>query len=382
MTRLRPRVLTALLVGVLLVTGLPAAGGVAERRAAVGRADLGGCSGNRVYEVCFTDPVHSPGSRLIVNRIRDFAQRAGRGDTIRVALFYWVERPLARDLVAARERGANVRVVLDDRSRGKPAHRVLRNGGVSVETCVNSCLAPGGHLMHNKFFLFDINGVRTVIQSSANISHGQRHRFQNLLRVTGDRRLWATYYGYFKRLRAARWLGWGEDARDRQGSGAVKAYLYPRSEDNLLDILRNIDDCRRTDAKVWLTQSQFEIGRDALRRRLNELRRDSGCSVRLVVQKRKAEQYVQRRARGANLPDADVRRALVHDKIMVVDARYHGRWRQLVFTGSHNLVRSSVVGNDELLLKVGNPAVFKAHVRRFRGLFKRSCNDDRITRYC
>jgi hypothetical protein len=41
-----------------------------------------------------------------------------------------------------------------------------------------------------------------------------------------------------------------------------------------------------------------------------------------------------------------------------------------------------VVGNDELLLKVGNPAVFKAHVRRFRGLFKRSCNDDRITRYC
>jgi phosphatidylserine/phosphatidylglycerophosphate/cardiolipin synthase-like enzyme len=380
--RLRARVLTALLVGVLLVTGLPSAGGALDRRTVGGRVDLGGCTGNRVYEVCFTDPVRTPGSALIINRIRAFAKRAGRGDTIRVAVFNWVERPLAKDLVAARQRGANVRVVLDDKSRGEPAHRVLRRGGVTVDICVNSCLAPGGHIMHNKFFLFELNGVRTVIQSSANISYGQRQRFQNSLRVTGDQRLWNTYYGYFKRLRAARWLGWSEAERDRPGSGAVKAYLYPRSDDNLLEILANVEACRTTDAKVWLTQSQFEVGRDALRRRLNELRRDSGCSVRLIVQKAEAERYVQRRARGANLPDGTVRRAGVHDKIIVVDARYNGRWRELVFTGSHNLVRSSVVGNDEVLLKVWSPLVFEAHLRRFRGLFERSCDGARITAYC
>ena len=80
-----------------------------------------------------------------------------------------------------------------------------------------------------------------------------------------------------------------------------------------------------------------------------------GCKVRVTANN--LQDKPKRAFAAANIP---VHRNETHDKIFLVDAKFGGKRQKLVFTGSHNWTQSANYVNDELLVKIANPAVYAA----------------------
>lgn len=345
-------------------------------------AEASGCSTSGAYEVCFNDPAaHSGSDPLIENRLRELARSAGSGDTIRGAMYTWTRAGLAEDLVAAKNRGADVRVVLDGHNQtdGNAGYTVLRDGGVPVTSCSNDgCI--GSNINHNKLFLFDIGGAKQSVLTSANLSKAQTGWYNNLIRIT-DAGLYDYYLGYWNRMNAQSWtydgVTWHDDDKVGYGSGtATKAYVYPRGTDNVLGVLGNVTKCStdgngdgNSDRKIWIAQSLFTSARESVRNKLADLA-DMGCDVRVVVADRETELWVQASNSGGNLNDGKVGRVTnSHNKLLLIDAYYAGKWQDVVFTGSHNLTGTSLKTNDEALVRVTDYFVFKQYRLYFDKLF-------------
>lgn len=128
-------------------------------------------------------PSEAPG--LLIDRIKDFVDSAGPSDQIRVAMYNWRDGAdavgLAEALVDAARKKADVRIVLDQKAKGSAATRLLEK---APRLRVTYCHAKGGEqssctdkrtsgINHNTFFLFDVDGAKTVIQSSQNLTEGQ-----------------------------------------------------------------------------------------------------------------------------------------------------------------------------------------------------------------
>lgn len=328
-----------------------------------------GCSTSGAYEVCFNDPANGS-DPLIETRLRQLTQSADSGDTIRGSMYTWTRAALATDLVAAKNRGVDVRMVLDGHNvtDGNAGYTVLVDGGVPVTSCSNGCL--GSNINHNKYFLFNIDGVKQSVLTSSNLSTSQTRWYNNLIRIT-DARLYDYYLAYWNRENAQSWtydgVTWHDDDKVGYGSStATKAYVYPRTSDNILGILGNVTDCStdgngdgNSDRKVWLAQSLFTQARESVRNKLAELQA-MGCDVRVVVADRETELWVQAANGSGNLNNGKVGTLHnTHNKLILIDAYYAGKWQDVVFTGSHNLTGTSLKYNDEAMVRVKDYFVFK-----------------------
>ena len=365
---------TLLHIGIGLgVAALATAGVTTARPAAADAGTLSGCHDDgKHYEVCFTDPRHDKG-KVIEHRLGRLVDSAHRGDTIRIALFKFNRKPLAKKVAAANDRGVNVKLVLDaGQVKGTPGYQTLKSRGVPMTLCTTgggSCL--GTHINHNKFFLFDIDGHKSVAQTSFNVANGSLKLYNNMVRVTGDAKLYDFYLAYWQRLHDKTWRGWTNDDRHRKGSLATKAYVFPRKTgDPVLGVLRNVTDCREHDAKIYLAESIFDHTRPAVRHRLAVLHEKKKCNVKVVVQQAEDEQWVQAPTGGYDLPNAKVRHIKLHHKFIVIDAKYNGHWQRVVFTGSHNLNKRSLRSNDEAMLRVRNPFVYQQFRRHFLDIYR------------
>ncbi|ADD45340.1 phospholipase D-like domain-containing protein [Stackebrandtia nassauensis] len=340
----------------------------------------GGCTASGAYEVCFNDPAGGS-DPLIETRLRELTRSAESGDSIRVSLYTWTRAELANDLVAAKKRGVDVKVVLDGHNKtdGNAGYTVLRDGGVPVTSCSdNGCI--GSNVNHNKLYLFNIDGVKQSVLSSANLSTAQTGWYNNLIRIT-DSGLYDYYQGYWNRMNAQSWtydgVTWHDDDKVGYGSStATKAYVYPRGTDNVLGVLGNVTKCStdgngdgNSDRKIWVAQSLFTQARESVRNKLADLQ-DMGCDVRIVVADGTTEKWVQSSNSGGNLSDAKVGTVTnTHNKLILIDAYYAGKWQDVVFTGSHNLTGTSLDTNDEALVRVTDYFVFKEYRVYFDKLF-------------
>lgn len=347
---------------------------------------VSGCTSSGNYEVCFNDPAaHSGSDPLIENRLRELTQSAKSGDTIRGSMFNWTRAGLATDLVAAKNRGVDVKMVLDGQNKadGNAGYTVLVDGGVPVTSCPNSSGCLGSNINHNKLFLFQLGGVKHSVLTSANLSKAQTGQYNNLIKIT-DPALYDYFLGYWNRENIRSWtydgVTWKDDDKVGYGSAtATKAYVYPRTSDNLYGILSNVTKCStdgngdgNSDRKVWIAQSLFTKARESVRNKLAALAK-MGCDVRVVVADRETELWVQAANSGGDLNDGKVGRVTnTHNKLVLIDAYYAGKWQDVVFTGSHNLTGTSLKENDEAMVRVADLFVFKQYRLYFDSLFAKA----------
>ncbi|GAA4899891.1 hypothetical protein GCM10023223_13900 [Stackebrandtia albiflava] len=347
--------------------------------------DSSGCTHTGRYTVCTTDPrVHADGKDLtIVEEIQRRIDATDEGAAIRVAMYEWDLDRVSRDLVDAKARGVDVRVVIgtnDDRpDRNDENIAILRSGGIPVTQCADACLPNGDGVragaMHNKFFLISDASGDTVVQTSSNLTVGQVMKHQNLLATTGDAGLYDYYLGYWNRLSARSWtyggVTWQDADRSRKGDHDLsKAYLFPMtSGDPVVAVLDNVTACRteNEDDRIWVAHSLFE--RADVRARLVELD-TMGCDVKVVVGNTDDEAWLQQPLPGGRLDSGKVR-ALPgqHNKFIVVDAHYAGEWRKVVFTGSHNATGNSLRNADDVMLRVIESSVVNVYIHYFRDLY-------------
>ncbi|PJE97645.1 hypothetical protein CUT44_10910 [Streptomyces carminius] len=370
-------VTAALLLGALLAPAGPAIAGPAGEAAAPVTTGA-----------VFNDP---RGTTARKNAVKDHiigalnATQSGR--TVRAALYALTDQDYADALIAAHDRGIQVRVVLDSTYADRPAARSVRSalggdtsGGSWVRVCTagRACIADApadvNPINHNKFFTFSRIGSAgeaedVVIQTSANqTSLNVEKYWNNAYTVVGNTDLYSAYVSYFNDLAAMRKDG----DYFRQGKvGTAKYYFFPQATGDLVvDVLDNVTctgntsvgtDTHRTVVRV----SAFALHRDAVARKLRTLA-DQDCWVEVVYAESNDVGIMQghRRLKLYRLNTTDGH--LVHSKYLTIEGNYAGhpdtKW---TFTGSHNLDHSSLRENDEALLRLEGAAPHDAYKRNF-----------------
>ena len=334
---------------------------------AAAQASLAGCGASGPFEVCFNDPTGPLADQSrIVARERELIQATRKGDSIRIAMFSWTIKTIARDLRAAHKREVDVAIVVDAGSYKRKAVRIMRDAGVPVTRCRRGCMSRGKAINHLKLFLIRRGASSDILVSSSNLTGKQRSELYNdLVRIHNDSRLFPYLSAYWNRLRAR---SWGNFDRTRTGSTGTRAYLFPRAKgDPVVQALRSIRSCRgRRGGGVLLSMAIFTKSRKGVQPQLRRLaQRKRRCPVRVVIGRKVDAGFV-----GAGLPRGAVRRAAVHHKFLVLAGRTKSGYRHAVYTGSHNYSRRALRANDEILLRLTNPGVVAAYAGHFGRLFR------------
>ncbi|MBT2491843.1 hypothetical protein J7E96_25600 [Streptomyces sp. ISL-96] len=335
------------------------------------------------------------------SRVRDhitgLINQAAAGTTITVSMYTFTEDTVADALVAAKQRGVSVKVILDHTSatmtggeydtlatglgtdRTKPSWVLACPAG---RGCIGTRMLPGdadGPINHNKFFLFSSVGgsANVVVQTSANMTNTQRtDLFNNAVTIT-DAGLYGIYQAYFADL-----MKYGASASglshyyETPSSGAYKTYFFPRREasgaeynnDASTDTVKLILDNVSCTGGTQVRMAANLFTRDEVAKKLVSLK-TAGCSVLLAhdgapgsmsasvesaVYGKLTERVQCYEDRGAGLPKAGL-----HSKYLLIDGTYAGAAdQQLVFTGSHNYTYPALRANDETLLKIDNATLF------------------------
>lgn len=378
-------VLAALVAGLLTAPAIgadpaPRAAATAEGAA---RAGVSGCRAKGAIEVCFSSPKTRPRDPVVMNRPSKLFASAGAGDTIRVAMFRWDIKPPTEALIKAQKRGAVVYIVGDDDLRLNPQGRRLIGTIESTDTarknvtiCSGSCLpwrAPGPfpdsqNVQHLKFYLTDIDGVRSFVTSSANLEVRQYTQYNSLIKID-DAGLYAFGLSYFRRLQAQSVTVDGKTWGDRQkvyfGKDLTVA-AYPRRRDLLLSTLRDIS-CAPGANEV---SAMFAvIQRYDIRAQFARLAK-AGCRVRIVTTRDTVENWMEAKVPAGDIPDANVKTVLTHDKLLAVHARYRGKPTHLVVTGTSNTTCGGLLYNDELMLRITNDRwLYRRYLAHFNDAF-------------
>jgi hypothetical protein len=155
------------------------------------------------------------------------------------------------------------------------------------------------------------------------------------------------------------------------------AYFFPRETgDTIVSVL---DHVKCTSASTLrIAMAFWDDGRIAIANKLGDLE-DHGCDVRVLMRHAGPQdsQTVIDTLRKHHIPVGlypDQHDANIHSKYMAIDSKYDtgGTYehRQLVFTGSHNYLGSSLRKNDETLLRVDDPDVFAAFMDNWKTIRK------------
>lgn len=311
------------------------------------------------------------------------------------AAFAYLDQPrVAGALLAAHERGVDVRIVLDERNQvleagawrwtaavaslldGLGAERVIVCGGADSPPDGGGCIA--GDKQHNAFLLVSATcdgSSSLVAQTSAYPTKDQLFRRNNLVVLRGDGPLFAAYDDYWRDLAADR----RDDSyyRIADGEQGTRLFLYPRapsgtrqvdpSTDTIHVLLHDNVDCAGG-TRVRLAMSYWSTGRDYL---VDELARlaGTGCDVRIVANPDTTDDAVASALAAAF--DADHLAMLpgVHHKYLLIDGTYAGAPSRLVWTGSQDFTLSALRGNDEAILRLSSPAFHDHFTADWTALF-------------
>ncbi|MFD3311310.1 phospholipase D-like domain-containing protein [Streptomyces sp. NPDC058694] len=395
---------------VALATVLSAAGGQAVMSAGTAQAvDNPAWTEGPI----FNDPLGTADEQTAIRtRLIELTNAALPGSTIKVAVYHVWEASVVNALVAARNRGVDVQVLLDESSiSDRPtntAYGTLASGlgtdrtqGSYVATCPEnkSCLGDpkfGQSIMHNKFWLFSaVKGATNVVVETTSNSTPSAHTkfFNDALLLPNNPTMYDAYADYFDTMVAQDWESWNYRT---VSNGLYKAYFFPRAgntraTDTVYSILNNVT-CKYKDT-AGVTQSTrvrvaiFKITRLAIAEKLVSLKK-AGCSVSIVY----AESDSAKSSGGTKgtweklhttggptvrcyNDDRDPLNPgqklstpyIIHSKYILIDGMYDGVKNKVSFTGSGNYTGPALRENDESIVKVDDDAVhdmYKVHFDR------------------
>ena len=341
------------------------------------------------------DEVHFGGPDLAPGRLRDLlAERVAAvpaGGAIDFVTYYFRDRPLAAELLAARRRGAAVRVTLDGRPRRAHANdAVIRLLGGVDGLGEGLRVVRGGKLLrprlHEKLYCFSHPSPAAFV-GSFNPSCDRPEEDPELLREIGDqdrghnllvelrapalalaltrhaRALHAARHGPFDRFLPA--------ANRALRCGDFEVHFWPRVRPHPV-----VSRLQRAGAgtKLRLVTSHLS-GPSALHSLLGLARRGLALDVLVGGTERRVPARTQQRLAAAGIP---VRRVLhpeglpMHDKFLLVEAPDQ-RW---VVFGSFNWSEPSRRFNREIAVIARDPALWGAFAARWQALTMQARSPD------
>lgn len=353
-------------------------------------ADESALSANVRVESHFTDGLRPTRDETILNDLIRLIDKTPEGAEIRIAIHSITANPVQRALQRAEKNNVKVFVVHngEDFDSGDATPKALAEalgashrwcGGVPKGGKGGGCISSDpSSLMHSKLALFSKTEDETgrmrsdvVWFGSANLTWKTgANTYNNTVTVYGDDTLYTRFKNrYWKHL-------WEQDhfprndffdAQSGRGyfkssASGVTVFASPEQDGDLwmrqLDRIEPDEDCEIRVAHAMIHDSRMNVVR-----KLASLKGD-GCRVKVTGNG--IQDQALAALKKAKIP---VHVNETHDKLMLVDAKFDGKRRKIVFTGSHNLTKSANDTNDELLVKVANPAIYPAYVAHFEQEF-------------
>lgn len=340
----------------------------------------------------FNDPNGTAAEQQrIVTYVQSLINGTPAGQDIRMSMFHYDLPAITADLVAARDRGVRVKVIIDHESANTAATQSLiaqlgtnrsATSWVTLCTAGAACIGTTGTpINHNKFYLFSqTNGsANVVVQSSANLTPSNATRYyNNAVSLTGNVGLYNGYLSYFNDLANK---AKNSDYYRTVGSGNAKAYYFPRagtdeSSDTIYNMLNENVTCEGNTStgtptfRTVIRVAMWYFSRDDIARKLRELAGEK-CWVEIIYTNADAGSlgHLQNHDR-IKLYHVDGTN-IVHSKYMLIEGTYAGaRDSKWVVTGSHNWTNAALRENDEAMIRINSNALhdqYRANFLLMRG---------------
>jgi len=351
---------------------------------------------NPVYSpqpgVMFNDPTGIPAEQYSMRtHINRSIAATPAGGTIRIATYTLNFGDSVNALIAARNRGVKVQVLVDDHVTTPQTAQLTTalgkntSAGSFVKRCSRGCMGGSVGMMHAKLYLFSSAGSSKLVTmvGSANLAYSsQAYSWNNLQTVVGDKTMYDSSTKYFTDM-----------VKDQANlnyyrtttSGSQKAYFFPKSSSKnsvMLDALNQVT-CKgasagygyqgRTVIRVAMyhwTSSRLDVAT-----KLRALH-DQGCVVQVIVNSpivssdvmkallKKSSKYGVMPVYNA-LYDRDrdgVAEQYLHHKVLTINGKWNGNSRtKVVFNGSQNFTDNSTLKNNEILYRVSGAATYNAY---------------------
>ena len=322
------------------------------------------------WEVYFTDPflVNDPAQWQISIEGRLIEKINAAQNSIHIAAFEFGLTRVAEALIAARQRGVDVRWVTDDEhgieadeepDRGQFA--MLQQAGIEVRADTRSAL------MHNKFFIFD---GQTVWTGSTNITENSVFKQDNNTIVIHSPVVAAIYEREFQEM----WDGQfgpkspSQLAEQSANVNGTQIWVIFTSEDKALEqaIIPVVNFAQSSIRFLAFSFTDYPLANAMI------LRAQSGVSVAGVYEKvgssTDAAEFKTLFCGGVPVR-RDGNPSFMHNKVIVVDERF-------VITGSLNYSTSAEESNDENVIIIDNPEIARLYLQDFDRVWVRGTDPE------
>ena len=323
------------------------------------------------WEVYFTDPINVKNpvewQGSIEGRLIDKINAAQ--SSIHIASFEFDLTPVAEALIAAKQRGVDVRWVTDDESGlgadedpGRGQFAMLQKAGIEVRSDNRSAL------MHNKFWIFDDKILWT---GSTNITVSGVFKQNNNTIVIHSPELATMYEREFQEM----WDGkFGPKSPSQLNdqtmvlNGSQIAVVFT-SEDPALEqaIIPIVNSAKKSIRFLAFSFTDYPLA-DAMSQRAK-----AGVDVAGVFEKvgSEADASELKTLMCRKVPvRQDGNPAFLHDKLIVVDER-------IVITGSLNFSTNAEKSNDENVIIIDNADIARLYMQEFERVWSLA-NDPEI----
>src|SRR5215207_6465174 len=323
------------------------------------------------WEVYFTDPVNNNNPANWQGSIEGrLIEKINAAKTsIHIASFEFNLTPVAEALIAAKQRGVDVRWVTDDENGleadGEPDHgqfAMLQNAGIEVRSDTRSAL------MHNKFWIFDGQILWT---GSTNITVNGVFKQDNNTVVIRSPELAAVYEREFQEMWDGQFGPRSPSQLDEQittvdGSRIVVVFTSedPALENAIVPIVKSATQSIRF---LTFSFTDFPLA-DAMSERSK-----AGVDVAGVFEKVGSETDASelKTLMCRNVPvKQDGNPGFLHHKVIVVD-----EW--IVITGSMNYSANAEESNDENVIIIDNAEIARLYLQEFERVWNLA-NDPEI----
>lgn len=314
------------------------------------------------WQVYFTNPSGSNDASTYVGGIDDHLVVAiGEVQTsLDIAAFEWNNPWLTDAVLAAHERGVQVRMVVDDEHTIEDNHEALEDGEEApfqeiIDAGIPFVDDSRSGLMHNKFMIMD---ATTVWTGSMNYTMNGTYRNNNNMLTLRSPEAVASYQLEFNEMFEAQEFGSSRSNPDgvtfTQDGTDVQVLFSPEDEPvtALVDAINNAQSSIRF---MTFSFTLDEVGQAVLNR-ANE-----GISVEGVFEVTGSRTQFSELPRlfCAGVPVLqDGNRYILHHKVFIID-------KELVLTGSFNISNSATENNDENMVIIRDADLAAQYLAEF-----------------
>jgi phosphatidylserine/phosphatidylglycerophosphate/cardiolipin synthase-like enzyme len=344
--------------------------------------------------VAFNDPTGTRSQQtVLMDQIIAAVNNVPSGSIIRFVAYSFDYQPMADALIAARKRGAQVRLLIDSHTETAQI-RQLRSAlgtgtsdGSYLRTCKYSCMANQPSFIHSKLYLFSRTGDAKYVSmnSSANPAEtGVSRSWNNTYTTVNNKTIYDANVDNFNDMLPDRT---DTDYYHTVESGVLKEYFYPRAgstknSDTLYNILNDVSCADSSGGKtvVKLTTYFWTDRRLYLAEKLAALKK-AGCNVEVIYPDGSGSQdtiypEVTTALLNGKIPTYNTRPnagLYIHNKLIMIDGVYQGATGQkIVYTTSQNLTWTSLRESNEVMLRIPIPSVYNAYLSNFESIKSKS----------